>query len=193
MLALGTQELLQGGESLSVSVELYPDAAFSALVIRARSAAIGFSSIGQPQADWRPHLTLLIADEMDRQRGMDVVMGIAAEIAAIPMTFSRLATFGSVPDHVFLAPNPNPELDRAHRLVHDRLGPEVKGLWPNYVANRWIPHVTIVEHVPTSQLEAALAAVRESLPPLPLAATIEEIGLADYPPLERVAVFPLQG
>lgn len=178
---------------MSVSVELYPYAAFSALVIRARSAAIGFSSLEQPQADWRPHLTLLIADEMDRQRGVDVERAIAAEIAAIPVTFSRLAAFGSDPDHVFLAPNPNPELDRAHWLVHDRLGPEAKELWPNYVANRWIPHVMIVEHVPTSQLEAALAAVRESLPPLPLAATIEEIGLVDYPPLERVAVFPLQG
>lgn len=178
---------------MSVSVELYPDAAFSALVTQARRAAIGFTSNEQPQADWRPHLTLLIADELDLRRGAEVVRAISGEITSIPVMFSRLDCFGSNPDHVFLAPNPNPELDRAHRLVHDRLGPEVKGLWPNYVANRWIPHVTIVEHVPTSQLEAALAAVRESLPPLPLAATIEEIGLADYPPLERVAVFPLQG
>src|SRR5690606_24831068 len=104
-----------GGESLSVSVELYPDAAFSALVTQVRRAAIGFTSNEQPQADWRPHLTLLIADELDLRRGAEVVRAISGEITSIPVMFSRLDCFGSNPDHVFLAPNPNPELDRAHR------------------------------------------------------------------------------
>jgi hypothetical protein len=178
---------------LSISVELYPDPGFSEVVARARNAAaIPFPSVPLQADGWRPHLTLLIADAMDQRQGMDVLARVAAEISMIPITFSHVACFDSDPGHVYLAPDPNPQLNQAHELVHDRFDHEAQNPWPNYLVDRWIPHCTIVERIPREHLNAVIAAVQEALPPLPLAAIINEIGLVDFPPLQRQALVPLQ-
>jgi 2'-5' RNA ligase len=178
---------------LSISVELYPDADLSTLIARARAeVAIRFPFMPVLPDQWRPHLTLLIANEIDRHRGEDVLRQVAEEITTITLTFSRMACFDSDPGHVYLVPDPSPKLSRAHGHVHLRFGQKAKDLWPNYVSARWIPHCTIAERVPREHLQAVMTTVQSSLPSLPLPATIEEIGLVDFPPLNRVALCPLK-
>ena len=179
---------------MAVAFALLFDAALEARLADATRSLYGtFGGMDLLGRKIRPHITLGIFDEVDRDAALPVV---AQHMTCSPIRvqIASAGSFGGPAGVVFLAPVVTPRLLDLHARVHAALGPHVSGAWPHYVPRAWVPHVTLAHDVALDQVGQAMGAAREL--PLPLAGTAQELWVLDAGgdpslPVETHSTIPL--
>jgi hypothetical protein len=123
----------------------------------------------------RPHLSLVVADEIDPAAAAAVLHGFAVVPAALRLSFRFAGCFvGRV---LWLGPAPDAALIGHHAEVWRRLGAAGLALSPLYAPGSWVPHTTVSMRVPRPMLTAA---IRRCLEVLPIEATFTGAAVADH-------------
>ena len=139
------------------------------------------------ELDDHPHLSLGVFDDAVQ---LDVVQRVAYEMSRavepVPLQLSHVGSFNTDEGVVFLGVTPTQRLLGLHREVCRRLGDD--GVFPieYYRRNRWVPHVTVGQDVPSERMQAALSVCREVA--LPVSGEARGIEVVKFRPVESVTV-----
>jgi 2'-5' RNA ligase len=173
------------------AIELHLDEASAAVVRdlwrRLTAAPIGAAAHG---AEARPHVTLAVADGLDLAAAERLVVDVARTMRPLPVTFASLGAFATDPAVLFLAPVVTAELLRAHERLQARFAAAADRPWPYYAPGAWVPHCTLAEQLPRANLGLAVAAAAAAIA-LPLAGTLERVGIVEFRPVQERALFAL--
>lgn len=128
--------------------------------LRQRLAAAGIAP-----SDGRPHVTLVVASELDTQAFGDALAPFAVGTPSFPLHFGAVGSFPGDEGVAFLSPAPTePLLHFHHRALIAllRAGAEPS---PWSVPGVWMPHCTLAQGAfqPQAALEVARSAMPESL------------------------------
>jgi 2'-5' RNA ligase len=173
------------------AIELHLDEESAAVVRtlwrRLAAAPIGAAPHG---AQARPHVTLAVADGIDLAAAERLVADFARSMQPLPVAFSSLGAFATDPAVLFLAPVVTAELLRAHEQLQARIAAVADRPWPYYLPGAWVPHCTLAEQFPRANLGLAVAAAAEAIA-LPLAGTLDRVGIVEFRPVHERALFAL--
>jgi 2'-5' RNA ligase len=122
----------------------------------------------------RPHLSLVVADELDPEGVVRALDGLPAA-PALTLSYQYAGQFvGRV---LWLGPAPTGELLAHHAEVWRRLTGAGIRLWDQYAPDTWVPHTTLSMRVPGRDLSTA---VRCCLEVLPIAASVTSAAVVDH-------------
>jgi 2'-5' RNA ligase len=173
------------------AIELHLDEA-SASVVRELWRRLAAAPVGAaPHGDRaRPHVTLAVADGLDLVAAERLVADFARSAQPVPVTFSSLGAFATDPAVLFLAPVVTAELLRVHAQLQARFAAVADRPWPYYAPGAWVPHCTLAERFPRANLGLAVAVAAEAIV-LPLAGTLDRVGIVEFRPVAERALFAL--
>jgi 2'-5' RNA ligase len=148
--------------------------------------AVGVANQGEhAHGRHRPHVSLVVADELDPEAVTAALDGLAVP-PPITLTFGHVGQFpGGV---LWLGPAVRPELLDLHAEVVRRLDGAGVGFWPLYRPGVWVPHCTLSM---TARGDAIAVGARTAFDVVPLVATLSSAAVADhnreiFTPLPRV-------
>ncbi|MFC7481267.1 2'-5' RNA ligase family protein [Luedemannella flava] len=122
----------------------------------------------------RPHVSLVVADELDPVAVTDALKGLTVP-PPITLTFGHVGQFpGGV---LWLGPAPKAELLELHAEVVDRLDAAGVEFWPLYRPGVWVPHCTLSM---TARGDAISTGARTAFDFVPLQATLRSAAVADH-------------
>jgi 2'-5' RNA ligase len=165
---------------MGYAITLRLDAA-AARVVEAMWRALASRGVSDEalQLHYPPHLTLaVLADSADPERLLAAARQCAVQWPQLPVTFASLGLFPAAPSTMFLAPVVTTELlERQAALLTSLTGEPVD---PYYHVGRYVPHVTLA-----GDLVDAAAAVAALAPlPLPITATLNQLDVVRFRPVE---------
>ncbi|MCG8917807.1 2'-5' RNA ligase family protein [Actinokineospora sp. PR83] len=111
-----------------------------------------------PARPFPPHLTFALASDIPAKTRT----ALAAELRllAVPdIWLSALSTFSANENALVLAAVTDAELLAVHSALHDVLAGKVRNPSAYYLPGNWMPHCTLVQGVPTSDMTTAFNAV----------------------------------
>jgi 2'-5' RNA ligase len=135
-------------------------------------------------------VTLAVADGLDLPAAERLVADLARTTRPVPVAFSSLGAFATDPAVLFLAPVVSAELLRVHEQLQARFAAVADRPLPYYAPGAWVPHCTLAERIPRANLGLAVAAAAEA-DVLPLAGTLDRVGIVEFRPGQVRALFPL--
>ncbi|HXQ62995.1 MAG TPA: 2'-5' RNA ligase family protein [Acidimicrobiales bacterium] len=142
-------------------------------------AALGLPSMAtHTHRQHRPHVSLVVAEDLDAKAARDAVGSVPRE----PIRLSVSAA-GVFPGGVLtLVCDPDRPLLQEQLRVHEAVVPLATDPWPHYHPGRWTPHITVAMDLTTPQLTVALP---EVLDRLPIAGLLDAGGVEDGTTGER--------
>ena len=148
---------------MSRGIVLWPDPHTRATV---RSLWRELAAAGLPSLDnhthrlHQPHVSLVVADDLDLEAAISAVGTVPATL--IPC---RVEVVGFFPGGVLLLPLvPSLELLEEQQRVSTALGALATGRWAHTEPGVWMPHMTCAYGIAPDQAAAALAIALEYLP-----------------------------
>ncbi len=137
----------------------------------------------------RPHISLAVFDDVDRDLLISVAQDHSGTLAAFGLQLSAVGTFPTNENTVFLSPVPTIELLQCHQELHRRLA--TSGLLPSpyYLPANWVPHCTVEQNIPDEQVTRAIQLCKDAFKPL--TGAFQEIGVVEFRPVKYLANWPL--
>ena len=137
----------------------------------------------------RPHVSLGIWESLDRDRADAELTRFAAETSPVRVAFASVGLFPGVA--VFLAPTVTADLLELHAGFHRRFARLGEAPWVHYQPGTWVPHCTLAMDLgPDRSGDALVIAARA---PLPLEATLVEVGIVEFRPVKQLVSRVLGG
>lgn len=125
-----------------------------------------FASHGLPSAvssappGHRPHVSLVVADEMD----VEAALGRVGKVPGSPIEV-LIESFAVVKaGHLLLNLTPTGQLLIEQARVHSLAVAHSTRPWPHYTPDRWLPHMTLARSLTPAQLAEAAPIVTGRLP-----------------------------
>lgn len=175
---------------MGLAVELYFDGLTEARLRRLEATlaahlppgATGHSAV-------RPHLSLTLLPDESEVVLLPLVEAFARATPRQPIALSAIGLFPTGEGVLYLAPTPTRALLDLHARFHARLARARLAGNPYYLPEHWVPHCTLATGLDPAQLASA---IQRGLAAFPLpAATLVEVGLIRYHPVEPLRSFPL--
>jgi 2'-5' RNA ligase len=169
------------------AVELYFDAQ-AERAVRELRAALGVPPVLDEMGE-RPHISLAVFATLDSDALAPHLQKFAARLAPFPVALVGVGGFASAQGVIYLAPEPDEWLSRAHGEFHLLI--QSLGLQSNeyYLPRNWVPHCTIAQDVHPAFLEPAKSRARSLFSRID--AQVESIGIVSYRPARPLALFNL--
>lgn len=137
----------------------------------------------------RPHLTLAASDAVDGPAVETVLREWGAANRPRSLIFNGVGLSTSERANIFLTPIVTTDLLELHRDLHGKLEGLLVSPWTRYLPGHWVPHCTIVERIPSSQLARTIEIARSTA--FPVEAHLVEIALVEFSPFLHRVAFPL--
>ena len=138
----------------------------------------------------RPHLTLVLYDELDIGACADKLKLFAEMSSPFPLTISHLGIFPTEKPFVFLALTVTQKLLDIQAYMHQLLGEIGQSSLTNYVPGCWVPHCTLALDV-DAKLIAQVIEIGLTMP-FPIHCRIEEIGVVECSTVQQICSFQLR-
>ena len=161
--------------ALALEMGLDPEAERAVRDLWSRLQRLGVPSLESHVPAVRPHLSLVVTDDVDGLRRH--APGLALDGVETQIEMAAVSLFPADPPVLVLAVAPAPELVALHARVGGALAAAGVDIWPHYRPGTWLPHCTLSMGVPADALSAAVAACLAS--PLPLRARLRDAALTD--------------
>jgi len=172
--------LLKGG-AMPYALQLYFDPSTDATVRQLWRRFEGAGIAGHlVETANRPHLTLVIYDDLDVVTAERELLLFVPTLAPFPVTFAHVGVFTQPSPVVFLAPVVTIDLLDLHQVTHERFAGFGTGPHPFYLPRRWTPHCTIALHVDRQTLPLSMEVTQEIS--LPMTGTVTELGIVRVSP-----------
>ncbi len=178
------------GSFVAVELVFDPEAARRLTVLQDRLAAIyGGSKI--TELGVKPHLSLNLFPDGEPAFLCDELEELARRFNPFPVQLDSVESFPTAEGVVYLAPDPNAELQAVHRRFHARLAAHGEPGHPYYRPGRWVPHCTVASEVPAQLIGAVMGspALAEAFGKV----RVEAIQAVAYRPIQALYSFPLRG
>lgn len=178
------------GANLPFGVIMLLDDSTSFIVRQAQQAIID-ATITQEigRTDIPPHITLAVSEKLDVSLLKRQLEDIAAGLPILNISFTKMNTFPTEPAVLYLAPVVTRELIHLHFRVHRMFSECANALWEYYLPDRWVPHCTIAEKLPTSLVEQARDLCQSI--ELPLEGKLDQMALVEFYPVRYKCSFRL--
>ncbi len=166
---------------MAYAVEIYFDAETDRTVrkIWEAIAEAGLNSY-MLEANYRPHFTLGVCEELD-VAGMKAALDeFAEEYSPLPLALSSLGIFPGEEGVLFLGVTVARSLLDLHAAFHRAFAKYAQQQSEYYTVGNWIPHCTLAYLLSEEETIAALEIAREFA--LPLLSRTTEIGISEVAP-----------
>ncbi len=164
---------------------LFDQAATDAfLELRHLLAQHGFETDDQP-----PHLTFGIYDGIDRNEFSNWISDNVSRQQQVQLAFHHIGVFQS--GTVFAEPCASTSLLNLHKRLHGKYDQACVAANCLYSLKykSWVPHTTLLT-APQSELCRAISLLLDRFSPIQ--ATITQLALTEFPPMETIDTFSLQ-
>jgi 2'-5' RNA ligase len=139
----------------------------------------------------RPHITLGIFNELDCDVVRTVLEAIGYSQKAFQLSFQQIGVFPTSSGVVFWGPVVTQEFLGIHKKIYQRLVESGATAGAEYYApGKWIPHCGLAMEVTDKENIPRIVESCQRLPH-PHEATITEIGLIKFRPVEHLFSYPL--
>ena len=139
----------------------------------------------------RPHLTLEILDALDAEAVRGALRSFCYEVPPLAIHIGAVGTFPSSEGVVYLAPVVTPALLSMHARLYEVLGEAAEQAMDTYRPHNWVPHCTLAINLTPDQVMSAIGLIREA--DVFHTASLVQVAVAQFPPLELLYAFPLRG
>ncbi len=156
--------------------------------LRDRAAAAGLPSFIE-QAGWRASIPLAVFGQMDATSMRLEMKRYAMALKPFELDLSGVA-FACDMSSAGLTPTMTPELDQAHKMVHNFLRKAVQSPRPDYFPGRWTPTVALGEGY--SQLLVQRMTDQSAEWGLPVRVIVSDACVVNVNPSRRQTVFQVQ-
>ncbi len=140
--------------------------------------------------DAKPHITLGIYDQIPVESFQDSLQVFCQTSACCPVHFASIGIFPTPEIVLFFAPVVTALLLAFHERFHKALQMWLPQLIPYYKPAYWVPHSTLGLGLSPQELQQALSLIIPKWEPFH--ATIDQIGLIQFPPNAQISQYPLQ-
>jgi len=176
---------------MGYAVELYFDHQTEEIVrtLRRALAEAGIPPVLDGAVE-RPHVSLAVFSDADRDRLLSIARTYAARTKAFDVQLIAVGTFLTDENVLYLVPVPSLELLTVHQEFHRRLKPA--GLVPLYYyqPGNWVPHCTVEMNIPAEQFSTAVGLCKNLFKPVQ--GRFQEIGVVEFRPVKALAEWPLK-
>ena len=174
------------------AVQLYIDSATDTTVRKLwdKIAQAGLSSY-MPDSGVRPHVSIAVYDEIDRDIFQSKLRQFADAIAPFPFTLGSIGSFPTEEGVVFLAPIVTEELLAIHSRFHQAFSRYRQHASDYYIPGRWVPHCTVTMDLKSDEISKGVDVCRQIL--LPVSGKFESIGIIEFFPVKDLFGFDLKG
>ena len=138
----------------------------------------------------RPHITLVIYQQLDLTACKPLIQSIAAEQSSLPVSFQYIGIF-PITGAVFAGPTVTEGLLDLHHRVHETMQPISTEPDLYYLPDQWIPHCGLAIELAPELITPAFEISLELA--LPLNGKITEIGCIEFRPVNHLFGFELDG
>jgi len=175
---------------MPVAIEFFLDDA-SANVVRQVWRDIAESGISPylSASGVRPHLTVAVGERVDEPAVESLLRRFAANTAPRAVAFAGLGVSPGEHANLYLTAVVTADLLDLHAGFYGEVEGLLEASSERYRPGRWVPHCTLVEHVPADLVPRAVEISRRA--PLPLEARLVEIGAVTWRPVRQICAFPL--
>ena len=126
---------------------------------------------------YRPHITLVLCENIDMNSVITGLSHLASRIAPIPLQLSYVGVFNNKPDVVFYVPTVTMELLLLQKEVCNLVSDNQN--YAHYAPGTWNPHCSLaVCHSPDSVARSIEICGNRNLP---VVGTIENLGIIETP------------
>ena len=137
----------------------------------------------------RPHVSLAVFQDADPA----MLSGLTGDFAQLArpqaLSLSHIGIFLEPRPVVFLAPRVTPALLELNAFFHRQASDAGAVPWESYLPDRWVPHCTVAADLDAREVHRAVQELRLGF--RALTASLEEVGLVRFRPVETVAVYTL--
>ena len=173
------------------AVEMYFDAPTESRICSLWDEFAKFGASFMKESGARPHVSLVVADDVDPQATIKLIEGFAATLRPFSLSLSSIGVFPSNDRVAFLAPKVTTDLLALHARFFDQFAAVARGVWPYYAPAAWVPHCTLEMNLLPHQIGPAFDACRSV--GMPLECTVRELGLVEFRPVKQIHLVPLSG
>jgi 2'-5' RNA ligase len=171
-----------GKKKMKFAIELFFDLDTDVAVRREWDAISSVSGVRYMQdTSARPHVALSVfeSDEIPPSVLIDDIARYSRPLSLTPVGL------GSFPGGVlFVKIDAGAEVVQLQRTVTEMLLPRRVDVWAHYTPERWIPHCTLMQVVPSDLVDVSLNAVTQDF--YRSAWAVRSIGLVNFPPTKLI-------
>ncbi len=140
---------------------------------------------------FRPHITLGIADELDKAACKAFLAEFAERYASFPIILSSVGVFPRAEESaVFFGVTVTADLLVLHADFHRTFSVCGEGLRDYYRPGIWVPHCTLADGLPCELLPRAIEICHKT--ELPITACADGINVLQFPPGNELFTLPVR-
>ncbi len=179
--------------TVNYAVELYFDGTTEQTITNIRKviADAGYAP-RKSSYRYRPHVSLGIYEGIDLEEAEPVLQQFAESHPAFPVNFPNVGMFMAQNQVIFIGVTVTQHLLKLHKAFHDQFDVHTISVRDYYRPNRWTPHCTLVDQLPSEDIPQVLSLCQPVLSTiLNQSGTITSIGTVELSTGREVFRFPL--